>query len=68
MKTLQQVFAEYDRRKFFGNRYSQTADQLASGPVLARKITGESLEFKPAGDRYNTNKDGQYLLDLPKPR
>ena len=60
MKTLQQVFSEYDRRKFFGNRYSQTADQLANGPALARRITGE--HEAPVPERFRADETGQFVL------
>ena len=66
MKTLEQVFAEYEHRKRFGTRYAQTAEQFARGPELARRITGESLYFRQNADRYECDEQtGQYLLDLP---
>jgi len=66
MKTLEQVFGEYEHRKKFGTRYAQTADQFANGPALSRRISGDSLDFRPNADRYAVDEQtGQYLLDLP---
>lgn len=67
MKTLQQVFDEHDHRARFGRRFAQTAKQLAKGAEMACRITGESLDFRPNADRYEQDKGGQYLLDLPEP-
>ena len=67
-RTLADVLAESKRRSFeksLSGSYSQTADQLARGPELARAQTAESLDFKPAADRYDCSDTGQYLLDLP---
>jgi hypothetical protein len=65
MKTLEQVFAEHERRKRFGTRYAQSADQLALGGRLINQTTPNSIEFGPSANRYECDKVGQYLLDLP---
>ncbi len=56
--------ADIKIRKLHG-RYAQTPDQFAAGPALMRRITGESLDFRPNADRYKKDAAGQYLLDLP---
>ncbi len=62
---LQKAFADHDHRAKYGTRYAQSPAQFAQGAELMRRITGESLDFKPNADRYEC-KDGQYLLDLPR--
>lgn len=49
----------------YGYRYAQSAQQLAQGGELGRRITGDSLDFKPAAERYPCNEAGQYDFDLP---
>ena len=64
-KTAEQIAAEHAHRLKFGSHYAQSAQQFAQGGELGRRITGESLEFRPNADRYD--RDGsQYLLNLPK--